>query len=192
LEGQDYFSEPANQYVTSIFLKYKPKGAHESSNYQSFMGKLFFTYLLLDTLSWAEGWLPHPSLRVIVKVTSPALSLPLLRMLKNLAKWTDIIPNCVMATRNIFTSKMAKDTISQSEASSLVRLTSSPETASPEALEQHVDQWMKDDDLDCQILKCALVNLSKASDHFQRKTAHDLLYQWHCVTFCLASFKPVR
>jgi hypothetical protein len=155
------------------------------------MGKLFFAYLLLDTFAWAEGWPPHPSLVTIPKSTFPAVSPAISRMLKKLDRWNEIIPKCLEATRSVLTTKPAKDTGSESQASSLARLTSSPQTNSPEALDRHVECWMRDENLNSQILKSALVNLSKASDHFHRKTAHDLLYQWHSVTFCLASFKPV-
>jgi hypothetical protein len=185
LEAHPLNRDLANRYVQSVLSSLCQTSSHHSNADQGYLGRLIFAYQFLDTLLWAEGWPAHPSFCVRSQTPSPQVSSRLERVINNLDEWTNIIPEARDTAIHFLQTK--KHNIVFSAFSSLKPLITDLDTNSENAIQL----WAKDDDFECQMVKSAIVNLSKANEHCSRKLTHDVLYQWHSVAFCMAAFKPV-
>ena len=149
-------------------------------------------YQLLDILLWVQDWPSHHALCSVPQSCPPTLSPTLERIVKNLDKWTSIIPS----TANTAIQHLVH-TPQNSALSVLPIMSALPALPVPEAgtlTFQNLDMWDVGDVRDAEEphrFKATISNLIKASQHAVHHSTHDVLEQWHSVAFAISAFRPV-
>ena len=171
----------ANFYIHSTLMSTHSPYTTSTSAPQAYLGKLIFSYQLLDTLAWASGWPSYTCLPVVHRCPAPKVTQQLDRVINHLKNWSAIIP----AARE--TAMRALSYPRQQSAAERQSVVAPPNFETS----QIMDVSTANDFVLPQTFKFALMNLEKASEHGKRRQTHDVLEQWYSVAFVIGAFRPV-
>ena len=196
VESEPLAFDKANTYVLAVLIP-SSTGHIPTPLEQAYFGKILLMYQLLDVLLWVQDWPSHHALHSVPHSHPPTLSPTLERIVKNLDKWTSIIPST--ANTAIQHLVHAPQNAALPALPIMSALPTLPVLTAGTLTVQNLEVWDVGDVGDVDVedaegphrFKATISNLIKASQHAVHCSTHDVLEQWHSVAFAISAFRPV-